>query len=142
MRDDLTQALYHDFPVLYKCMSWGFQNGDGWYEIIRRLSISISNIVASASLEPSEFTVSEVKEKFGLLRVYISNTNNAIQDAIYQSVQESSRTCEKCGGPGVQSARGGWIRASCEPCEAERLRIRQEQARRYDRRDSGTVEIE
>ncbi|KAF2816381.1 uncharacterized protein BDZ99DRAFT_566219 [Mytilinidion resinicola] len=142
MRDDLTQTLYNDFPALYTGMCWGFETGNGWYQIIRCLSISINNIIASASLDPSQFTAVQVKEKFGLLRVYISTTNNAIQDAIYHAVQESSRTCEMCGGPGVQIARGGWMRVSCEPCEAERVRIRRKDTRRYNRRDSGTMEVE
>jgi hypothetical protein len=50
MKDQLTQRLVRRFPVLYQdyhspmsqtCMCWGFDHGDGWFEIIWQLSLAI-----------------------------------------------------------------------------------------------------
>lgn len=50
MNAELTQKLVKRFPVLYQdydspmtqtCMCWGFDHGDGWFEIIWQLSLAI-----------------------------------------------------------------------------------------------------
>jgi hypothetical protein len=50
MNSELTQRLVNRFPVLYQdydspmtqtCMCWGFDHGDGWFEIIWQLSLAI-----------------------------------------------------------------------------------------------------
>jgi hypothetical protein len=50
MNRDLTQRLVRRFPVLYQdyhspmsqtCMCWGFDHGDGWFEIIWQISLAI-----------------------------------------------------------------------------------------------------
>jgi hypothetical protein len=44
VNDELTQALYDEFPALYagrakpvtdSSMYWGFQCGDGWFALLR-----------------------------------------------------------------------------------------------------------
>jgi hypothetical protein len=50
MNHELTQRLVKRFPILYQdyhspmthtCMCWGFDHGDGWFEIIWQLSLAI-----------------------------------------------------------------------------------------------------
>jgi hypothetical protein len=50
MNKELTQRLVKRFPVLYQgfydsmqetCMCWGFEHGDGWFEVIWQLSLAI-----------------------------------------------------------------------------------------------------
>jgi hypothetical protein len=50
VNSELTQLLVNRFPVLYQdyrspmtqtCMCWGFDHGDGWFEIIWQLSLAI-----------------------------------------------------------------------------------------------------
>jgi len=50
MNSELTLRLVNRFPVLYQdyhspmtqtCMCWGFDHGDGWFEIIWQLSLAI-----------------------------------------------------------------------------------------------------
>src|SRR6267143_3781240 len=52
MNSELTQRLVKRFPVLYQdydspmsqtCMCWGFEHGDGWFEIIWQLSLAIED---------------------------------------------------------------------------------------------------
>ncbi|HMI53388.1 MAG TPA: hypothetical protein VK525_17880 [Candidatus Saccharimonadales bacterium] len=55
MNAELTQRLVKRFPVLYQdyrspmtqtCMCWGFEHGDGWFEIIWQLSLAIEEELA------------------------------------------------------------------------------------------------
>ena len=50
MRKELDEKLCRDFPLLYKdragpmqetCMCWGFDIGDGWFDLVYKLSESI-----------------------------------------------------------------------------------------------------
>jgi len=50
VNNELTQRLVKRFPILYQdyrspmtqtCMCWGFDHGDGWFEIIWQLSLAI-----------------------------------------------------------------------------------------------------
>jgi hypothetical protein len=69
--------------------------------------------------DPTEATkFLQVKEKFGWLHVYISDSNEAIDKLIFDAGSESLHVCEFCGtreqvGSGwVRS----WIRTICKPC--------------------------
>jgi hypothetical protein len=64
MNDDLTQLLLRRFPVLYQdyyspmrhsCMCWGFDHGDGWFEIIWQLSLAIEEELNYSWLEKQVF---------------------------------------------------------------------------------------
>ena len=119
MSPELTEALYRDFPNLYKehslpmtqtCMNWGFECGPGWEPLIRRLS---------EKLEPLGVVATQVKEKFGTLRFYFSAPTDEAMDAadqfIDQAEAESATTCEQCGGPGKMSE-GYWLCVRCDAC--------------------------
>ena len=52
MNNELTQKLVRRFPVLYQdfyesprntCMCWGFDHGDGWFDIIWQLSLALED---------------------------------------------------------------------------------------------------
>lgn len=77
MREELTQRLYSDFPDLYRqhtlpdsesLMCYGFECGDGWYDVLYKMSTKIKAAVdAEEDVEPREVAVSQVKEKLGSL---------------------------------------------------------------------------
>jgi hypothetical protein len=68
MRKEVEQKLVGRWPrwfdtegdVRHTSMSWGFCNGDGWFEILWRLCEDLEPLVAG-----HEFKVLQVKEKFG-----------------------------------------------------------------------------
>src|SRR3990167_3567611 len=101
MNKDLDAALVHDFPKLYRqrglsmretCMCWGFSVGDGWEPLIRRLS---------EKLEPLGVEASQVKEKYGGLRFYLSGGSAEAEAFIDVAEAEADVTCERCGQPGT-----------------------------------------
>lgn len=116
MKEELEQKLFKDFPNMYKperpqteaLMCYGFMCGDGWFDIIYKLSEDIQNLNP-----PEDFEVFEVKEKFGGLRFYVENSNKEIDALIYKTEEASYFTCEVCGKPGKPRG-SGWIRTLCE----------------------------
>jgi hypothetical protein len=69
MNAELTQKLLKRFPILYQdydspmtqtCMCWGFDHGDGWFEIIWQLSLAIEE----------ELGYSWPRERWYLLKKY------------------------------------------------------------------------
>ena|SRR3990167_6465960 len=64
MNKDLTNRLVKRFPVLYQdysspmsqtCMCWGFDHGDGWFEIIWQLSLAIEDHLGYSSAQKHWF---------------------------------------------------------------------------------------
>ena len=99
----------------------GFGCGDGWFEIINRLS-------AKLSADPN-LVVGQLKEKLGLLRIYFepsplpsSEIEEATDAALADAVAESRVTCERCGKPGKHAQRGGRWSAKCDACAAKEAR--------------------
>ena len=66
----------------------------GWYGIILELDNQI------AEIDP-DYSIAQIKEKFGTLRYYVESSNNfeAIQPLVREAEDKTSRTCEKCGAP-------------------------------------------
>lgn len=131
MRQELDEALVRDFPNLYADrhnkqapFCWGFECGDGWEPLIRKLSQEVEAIiVALPEKERKKFRVKQVKEKFGTLRFYMGVAHDGIRAAIDRAEQESAQTCETCGKPGKVRS-GGWISVLCDEHEAERRKKR------------------
>lgn len=118
MREELEQKLFDEFPNLYKpdktlqrnLMDFGFMIGDGWFDIIYRLSKDLSCLEL-----PDDFEVVEVKEKFGGLRFYGNYNLVEHYDRIDKAERESYRTCEVCGKEGTPRE-DGWVKTLCYEC--------------------------
>jgi rubrerythrin len=142
MRDELDKKLVEAFPKLYAdrnkseratAMCWGFP-GDGWFQLLWDLSEKLEKIIEQEETtcgicrlsehEPNEncgfspywIRASQVKEKFGTLRFYMTHHNKEVQAAIEEAQDLSAVTCESCGAPG--ELRGtGWVKTLCEKCD-------------------------
>jgi hypothetical protein len=117
MKKEHTEKLLADFPDLYAqynlpmnqtCMCWGFECGDGWFDLIYRLSEKLAEI--------GDVQACQVKEKYGTLRFYVDAVNreqgNQIDELIDQAEEESANTCDICGLPGELNG-GGWLTTRC-----------------------------
>lgn len=106
MSPHLEDALRKEYPRLFMRLDY-FDCGDGWFRILWDLG---------KDLEPIRgVTAEQVKEKFGGLRFYVNDDEQA-GPAIRTAETRSLRTCEQCGSPGSQSTTGGWIRTLCTKC--------------------------
>lgn len=107
-------------------MSFGFECGDGWFEIIDRLCFLLQQEFKSVSYKMSEEekedfqpVADQVKEKYGGLRFYITGGNERMQGMIQMAESMSFVTCEDCGAPGKKRT-GGWIYTRCDSCWKQR----------------------
>jgi len=125
MNKDLDQKLCESFPLLYAdrhgdrrqtCMCWGFDCGDGWYDIIASLSAKLETEIRNLPEgERSSYRAAQVKEKFGGLRFYMTAGTDEMDVHIRAAESQSFKTCEVCGEPGVPGGKG-WIRTLCPKC--------------------------
>ena len=134
------ETLYKEYPELFKdrelpytqtCMCWGIECNIGWYNIIRALCFTIKEALECCTFEV-RFT--QVKEKFGTLRIYYraedTDGNRMESDVEIEKLGEiagavrmaeylSGITCESCGNPG-ETRGGSWIVTTCNECEEKR----------------------
>lgn len=138
MKQELENKLYEKYPDIFcqkdlpaseTCMCWGFECGDGWYNLIDSACALISHQIKYNKCPPVEYT--QVKEKFGGLRIYYTGGNDFVDGVISTVGYLSQQTCETCGNPGKQTNEG-WIRTLCEPCNEQRKLAR---PTRFDRGD-------
>lgn len=68
------------------------------------------------------FRIDQIKEKFGVLRFYVSGAvGDYMMEAIMEAESLSARTCERCGAEGVVcvSRAGFWLKTLCPECAGE-----------------------
>jgi len=125
MRKELDEALCAKYSEIFKAcngdmrataMCWGFECGDGWYNIIDGLCTTIQNREYNNkrnNIQIAPVVATQVKEKYGTLRFYYSGGDDYIDGAVSMAEYMSEVTCEKCGAPGkLQSY--GWAYTACD----------------------------
>jgi len=78
----------------------------GWYSIVKELITELINLGWDQE-------VIQVKEKFGGLRFYISNTPEGGDSVISKYETLSYNVCEVCGDHGYLRG-GGWLKTLCD----------------------------
>lgn len=120
MRMELEAKLVKDFPDLFKgkdkpvtesLMSFGCECDDGWYGIIRGLCHAIHQHRKHNEIE---FEFTQVKEKFGGLRVYYFGGDAFVDGVIRMAEEMAYKTCEVCGNPGTLCNAGTWLKTLCD----------------------------
>ena len=128
-------------PMMETCMCWGFECGDGWFNILDLLMSNIQHHIDwnnqnfekgyTQYKQVPQVTLDQVKEKFGTLRFYYTGGDDVIDGMVRMAESMSAVTCESCGNPGEQT-RGGWIKTICSPCEIKREEDRAKQLAEYN----------
>ena len=80
----------------------------GWHPLLLQLHDDLTGI-------DDAYTVGDVKEKFGGLRVYLDTYSPETQPLISVAEARSLTVCEFCGQPG-RPRPGGWIKTKCDAC--------------------------
>lgn len=118
MSPELEAQLVKEFPVLFAdygkspretCMAWGCEHSDGWFLIIRGLCRSINDHLKHLKV-PLDFKFSQIKEKFGTLRVYTDGGDDYIRGVVRMAEEMSAVTCEVTGASGKMCRKGHWYR--------------------------------
>jgi hypothetical protein len=78
MKQELDDKLCKKYPLMFAernmpmtetCMCWGFECGDGWYDLLDCLCYSIQKYL-DLRTDVEQVVVTQVKSKFGGLRFY------------------------------------------------------------------------
>jgi hypothetical protein len=77
----------------------------GWHSLVNELF---------DLAEKENFTVAQVKEKYGTLRIYANGASEDVYKMIDDLERRSSTICEACGKSGERIIRGGWIKTRCK----------------------------
>lgn len=144
MRQELDELLCKNYPKLMvnrhgdpqeTTMCWGFECGDGWFNILNQLMSNIqhhidwkekqrnSTIRFNSTATPEhirpvpepvlQVTVDQVKEKFGTLRFYYTGGDDYVRGLVSMAESMSGVTCEVCGNPGTTNYKG-WFTTLCK----------------------------
>jgi len=73
-----------------------------------------------SKLEENLPAFTDIKEKFGTLRVYCMYGDDTAYDFIDIAENSSRAICEKCGRPGILDDTHGWTKVLCELHRKER----------------------
>ena len=87
---------------------------EGWFNLIWKLCENIDVIVQREHWD--NFSVDQIKEKFGGLRFYVNGANKEVFDLIREAEEKSLCTCEKCGKKGSMYIGLGWYKTLCSKC--------------------------
>lgn len=122
MNPDLENSIIEKYPSLFanigqrgSPMKFGLAVGDGWAGIISTMCWILNQRDTAKT-----FRLDQIKEKFGLLRVYHSGGSEYMAGVVRMAEDISGSICEMCGQPGEQR-KGGWIKTLCDRCERLRL---------------------
>ena len=88
---------------------------EGWKDLILEASLSIENIIVNKFPKDliEEIYATQVKEKFGGLRFYMTYYDDDIDAIIKKAETKSTSTCEVCGNLASRKVNGGWIQTLC-----------------------------
>jgi hypothetical protein len=162
MKQELDELLCTKYPKMMinrnkdmkeTCMCWGFECGDGWFNILDQLMGNIQHHIdwkekqrnwaidfnSKAAQEEMrvvpdtvpQVTLDQVKEKFGTLRFYYTGGDNYIDGMVRMAESMSGVICEGCGNVGERRD-GGWVHTYCTPCEEARELARKQ----YDEKEA------
>ena len=125
MRQDRDKLLCEKYPKMMvdrngdpmdTCMCWGFECGDGWFNILDQLMHNIQHHIDWMNRKEEvvpQVIVDQVKEKFGSLRFYYSGGDDVIDGMVRMAESMSGVTCEVCGSP-VIDVRDEWEPTLCD----------------------------
>ena len=86
--------------------------GNGWHSLVDE---------AYDLCEKYGVEITQIKEKFGQLRIYTGIASEEVADEIDPKIWEmesrSTSMCECCGAAAGQRTRGGWVKTICKFCE-------------------------
>ena len=91
-----------DFPL-------GWRKAFGW-DMLQELAAVITED------QLINFSILQIKEKFGGLRFYAAGSNDRTHDIIIKYMDKSERTCIDCGKPAKWRSTG-WIMPFCDECK-------------------------
>lgn len=98
---------------------FGFECGDGWYNILDILMDNIQNYIKWNHPE-MVINITQIKEKFGGLRFYYDGGDDYVDGLVSMAESLADKTCEFCGSMKNVGKTTGWITTLCKKCYEEK----------------------
>jgi len=124
MNDENTKKLLTTYPLLYRNLrEWGFECGDGWFDLVWQLSAEIELAARHEGIPESSDSwpaVGVLKNKLGDLRVqFNAPVSDNIRGLVEKARDKSVEICEICAAPcksEPKSVQMKWIEPLCDSC--------------------------
>jgi hypothetical protein len=129
MREELDNKLCEKYPEIFRDrrvsviqspMGFGFECGDGWFDLIDALCKKIQDHIDWERKRPKphdekieQVVAAQVKEKFGGMRFYYDGGDDIIYGMVKMAEEMSYKICEECGNKG-ESRSNGWVHTLCD----------------------------
>jgi len=126
MSPKLQNKLFKEFDQMFAerslnieqtAMCWGVECGDGWFTLLWEMCQELKPIVDDS------FRFTQIKEKFGELRVYYRGGAKNLKDddkiarIILETERKSTSICELCGKTSkIRHSKSGWLYNRCDTC--------------------------
>lgn len=98
------------YPFIKTDEYYGFNLRPGWVAIFEDVC---QKLAAYNEVAEVKCNITQVKEKFGELRIYIDNANDYIYNLVGNAGVLSVKTCAVCGAEGKLRP-GSWIKSLCD----------------------------
>lgn len=125
MSPELEDQLVRDYPELFvgreqpltqSLMAFGCECSDGWFVLLKNMCACIAQHVKNNWQHETPYQFTQIKEKFGGLRVYDSVHDDTIFGIVQMAETMSYHTCELCGQSAQLCSNGHWLRTLCPAC--------------------------
>lgn len=107
--DDKKQTPYELF---------GIECGNGWHSLLTPIFEYIEEYNKDKE-EDNKIKITQIKEKFGVLRIYCNHYTDDLRKIIYDAVENSKNTCENCGTHENLGWTKPWYKRLCKDCSTK-----------------------
>ncbi len=111
----MEKKLYTPFEL------FGCEVGKGWRPLVE----PIYNRIQELNEQGAGIEITQIKEKWGELCIYLSGYTEELEKMIKQAEEKSIHICETCGKPGERViSRFSWIYTRCPECiKEEKIKV-------------------
>ena len=89
----------------------------GWYGVVEAF---LKKVKAHCETEPQMVEISEIKQKFGKLKIIARGCSVRVRDMIDHAELTALGVCEACGREGMLINDNCWYKTLCPECDAKR----------------------
>lgn len=122
----IEQTLAEKYPhidtskyIWHELITTANEYGSGWHDLLIELVMKIEEIYKKNDMDITEFEISQIKEKYGGLRVYAFSSIPEVHDLIHEYENKAETVCDECGATGSLHVKDGWFQVLCDKCASE-----------------------
>lgn len=95
---------------------FGVECEKGWYKLIQPIVDWVDNYNSKLNNDEYPIYFTQIKEKYGTLRIYVSHGTDELFKMIDDAEAKSATVCEECGSTEDVGQTLGYVRTLCKDC--------------------------